>query len=122
MSQITSSQLQQILDINAKAIEIYIETSNNYESIIKLLEEIKEKDCEHIAHNTKYVEKIDEQIKKLEDMKKKDQETIKANHEVLKESIAKLEKTVFKVGVVLSSSAVLAVIAVIVKLLGIHLP
>lgn len=122
MAMLTSSQLQQILDVNAKSVEIYLEVNNQYDSIIKDLDELKNKNSNHITHSERAIEKIEEKVKAIEDKIKDSCTGITSKDDKILESINKIEKAISKQNWILTSSLATLIIAIIAKLLGIHIP
>lgn len=110
MSTINASQLQQILDLNSKSIEIYLEVNNQYESIIKLLEDIKAKDSEHVDF-------CDENIKELNKRLLSIAEKVEANQLLVKDGMSKIEKSLTKQEIIISTSLITIILSILSKLL-----
>ncbi len=110
MATINASQLQQILDLNSKSIEIYLEVNSQYESIIKVLEEIKERDGDHIGF-------CDENIKKINEKMVVISECASQNQNFVKESMAKIEKSLNRQEVIISTSLITIILSILSKLL-----
>ncbi len=119
MSTLTSSQLQQILDVNAKAVEIYLEVNSQYDAMIKLLEDLKH---ESKDDNKEKTEKLSDIIKRLEEKLIAEQCKIhEKNLEVLKTTNA-LEKAVGNQNKILVGAFVVVILAVIGKVFGLPIP
>jgi len=110
MSTINASQLQQILDLNSKSIEIYLEVNNQYESIIKQLEDIKEKNDPHCTSTTDSIKKMDEKLTAVTTKVDENQETVR-------EGLAKIEKSMSKQEIIISTSLITIILSILSKLL-----
>jgi len=122
MSAISSSQLEQILSTNAKAIEIYLQVEEQYEDILLVLNEIKDKNCDHIAHNDKHIEKLSDIIAVLETRLKEGQVSIIAEQTKVAANLAKTEAIVSKQNYVLAGYIGIIILAIIGKILGLPIP
>ena len=91
-SPITTTQLQQILEMNSKIVEINIEVGNKYAEIAETLEE----------NSTDLVALMSNQ---------------KTHDKEVKEMLASLEKSIFHLKVIFSSTIATAIIAIIMQLL-----
>ncbi len=122
MSALTSSQLQQILDVNAKSVEIYLQVEEQYSDILELLKDMKEKNTCHIAHNDKYVEKLLDIISVLETRVKEGQVAILSEQTKVAANLAKTEKIVSKQNYVLAGYIGVVALAIIGKIFGLPIP
>jgi len=98
---ITSSELQYILDINKKAIEIYIEVEKQNEEVLHNINEFKEKvenitlnlsDLNHI--NDKIEDKIELNNKKIQENEEKILKELEEFKKTTVETLDKLDKSV----------------------------
>jgi predicted nuclease with TOPRIM domain len=144
---ISSIELKQILETNAKAVEVYLEVSSQYEVTIKLLEEMRGNNL----NNERCVEKILERVKEFQEKNKEAFESLidenekynkqylenfsslsEDHEEILKlvkerfsnidnainASTNSLDKSIYKLIVLLSSSAVVTLGGVAAKVFG----
>lgn len=93
---ITNAQLLQILEANSKTVEIYTETSQKYAEVAESLEE-----------HTKALKEHDETIKKI----------IKNHEDCTDAALTNIDKTLFHLKVILSSTVVTTIITIIIQLL-----
>jgi chromosome segregation ATPase len=116
---ITAQDLQVILDVNKKAIEINIEVEKQNEQVISILHSLKDdvKDIYLEYNNFKYsiqeLGRFVEDIKKAKEDNRKNLEEIKNNLEALEKSILEIEKksseadkNFFRLVVILGSAGV----------------
>lgn len=96
---ITSSELEYILDVNKKAIEIQIEVEKQNEQILESLEEI----------TGQLVIVISEQ----KEQKRIAEETQEALEDSIQEKVDEIEKALFRLTVVLSSASIGAILTII---------
>jgi len=115
---ITSSQLQLVLETNAKAIEVYCEVSGQYETAIKLLEEIKENG----TSDEKNIEKLSNLTTKLEEVLKRGHDELIEKNDTVLLQIDKLHSIVGKQNIILISTVCAVILGIIGKILGIHIP
>lgn len=96
---ITSSELEYILDVNKKAIEIHIEVEKQNEQILDTLEKI----------DNKLLIIIDEQ----KEQKRLAEDTQTALEEEVQEKVDEIEKALFRLSVILSSASIGAILTII---------
>ncbi len=65
-SVITTNDLQSILDVNHKAIEIYIEVEKNQEEVMKMLEDSSKVEDKFIKDTSDSLEELDKKITEIE--------------------------------------------------------
>ncbi|MFZ4795951.1 MAG: hypothetical protein ACOYMA_00560 [Bacteroidia bacterium] len=118
MASLLPNQLQQILDINSKSVEIYLEVNNQYEDIIKLLEDIKEKENYNILH----IERINEKIKIIEEKVKEQHTALLDKSQETITLITAIDKSMHKQNWILSSSLVALALAIVAKMFGVSMP
>ena len=123
MAGLTSLQLNKILDINAKSVEIYLEVETRYSEILEKLEDLNklnENNCqdnkEHIKEQYLHIERMKNVMDKMQEMIDINYKSmIKQNSEVVS-SIVKMEKDLSKQNYIFGGTILSAVIAAIIKI------
>ena len=103
---ITSSELEYILEVNKKTIEINIEVERQYQEILDLLEKV----------NSRQDEVLTDQVEQKGIVKSIDRVLM----EDLKEQIEEIEKGVFRLTIILSSFGLGALLTIIQALIQGH--
>lgn len=128
---ITSSDLDYILEVNKKAIEINIEVEKQNEQVLSTLENLSTssesfdeklanliqdaRDHKRILEETK---KITEDSKKLiEETKKVSDDTLKIIKEKIEKQVEEIEKSLFRLIIILGSAGIGAIVTIIQSLL-----
>lgn len=127
---LTSQDLQVILDVNKKAIEINIEVEKQNEQVISLLEslkdDIKEIYVEHnnFKYNVQDIARFIEDIKKIKEENKKNLDEVKKTLDFFTKSIEEIEKkssemdkNIFRLVIILGSAGVGMIITLIQTLI-----
>jgi len=129
MAVLTSQQLNKILDINAKSVEIYLEVEGKYSEILEDIEEMKRiienvgfENKEHIKEQYLHIERmrnITEKLQQIADSNCKaisnQNAEILANKKDIIDSIDKIEKGITKQNYVFAGTIVTAILAAVVK-------
>ena len=121
MSNISSTQLEKILEANTKSIEIYLEVNSQYEEIIENLKEIKTHNQLHITTNEPAVARMKEILDKLETKISDDHTKLKEKNDEIITQLAEIEKTMSRQNLILFGSGASIILGIIGKLLGINI-
>jgi adenylosuccinate synthase len=120
MTNISSAQLEKILEVNAKSIEINLEVNAQYKEIIETLKEIKETNQDIINGNDPGSKRMNETLEKLEE---KLLEEHKASEELLNLMVKQtdeIKKSIDRQNLILFGGAASIILGLIGKLLGIN--
>lgn len=115
---ISSDQLEQILETNSKAIEIYLEVSNQYAELDKKVDKILDKSCSHITYNDKAVEKITDNMSSFDKKYVDDHKNINEKISSLIKMVDLFERNMFKQNIVIITQLVIIIAMVISKIIG----
>lgn len=129
MTALTSQQLNKILDINAKSVEIYLEVEGKYSEILEDIEDIKkiienmgEDNKDHVKEQYIHIERMKNITEKLQEICDNNCKAIlKQNTEILANkadilaNIDKIEKGIVKQNYIFGGTIVSAIIAAIIK-------
>ncbi len=96
--QLDKDDIDLLLEVNKKAIELQTEIANQYEEIIDALEEMDDE----TAHNKDNIEKIIEVNKNLKD-----------DFDKLSKDIKEIKDSMFKTGVLISAGIVSIIIQIV---------
>lgn len=122
MAGLTSQQLNKILDINAKSVEIYLEVDSKYSEIIEDLEELKKlienvsiENKEHVKEQYLHIERMKNLTDKLQEITDNNCKAIaKYNTEVMS-NINKLEKDFTRQTYLFGGTIISVIIGAIIK-------
>lgn len=110
---VTSSELEYILDVNKKAIEIHIEVEKQNEQILNSLEEIDEKldsivekQREHLRMTEDGKKMVEDGKETIDEIKKLAEETHKAIKDEIEKKVEEIEKNLFRLVIILGSAGV----------------
>jgi hypothetical protein len=138
MTVLTSQQLNKILDINAKSVEIYLEVEGKYNEILEDIEEMKKiidnmctENKEHVKDQYIHIERMKMLTEKLQEIVDNNcKSLIKQNAEILAykteiisykidiiSDIGKLEKGITRQNYIFGGTIISAIVAAIIKLL-----
>lgn len=128
---LTAKDLEYIIEVNKKSIEINIEVEKQNEQVISKLEDINEKlndiiiNQNDIKNEQKDLKRIvDEEIKKkvdtnqsIEDTKELSEESNKILKDTIEDKVEEIEKNLFRLVIILGSAGVGTIITIIQSLL-----
>lgn len=131
MAALTSQQLNKILDINAKSVEIYLEVEGKYSEILedieemkKIIEELGDDNKEHVKEQYIHIERMKMLTEKLQELADnnckailKQNTEILANKKDILDNIDKIEKGITRQNYVFGGTIISAIIAAIIKLI-----
>jgi tetrahydromethanopterin S-methyltransferase subunit G len=116
-SNITNADLEQILEVNSKFIEVYIEVSNQFTEISKKLEDMSDKSCDHIIYCDKTIEKISENVSSTGKYSTDELKSLNNKIDNLEKKMAAFEQSMFKQNVAIITQLVIIIGLVIGKFL-----
>lgn len=122
MTGLTSQQLNKILDVNAKSVEIYLEVETRYSEILEKLEDLNKLTENNIQDNKEHIKEQYLHIERMKNIMDNMQEMIdinyksmiKQNSEVIS-NIVKIEKDLSKQGFIFGGTILSAILAAIIK-------
>jgi len=110
---ITSEQLKQILELNSKSIEIYLEVSDQYDELLKISKKTESNLNDVIIENKIYREqvnsKVDNIMKEFSDNKSVNKETAA--------TLYKIDSSILKQNIAFSGSVVVVILTLLAKFL-----
>lgn len=123
MAGLTSQQLNKILDVNAKSVEIYLEVETRYSEILEKLEDLNKLTENNIQDNKEHIKEQYLHIERMKNIMDNMQEMIdinyksmiKQNSEVIS-NIVKIEKDLSKQGFIFGGTILSAILAAIIKI------
>jgi flagellar motility protein MotE (MotC chaperone) len=121
MGSISSAQLKQILEMNSKMCEIYLEVNSECETIIESLKEIKDLLSNHSNFSEKNIEKINSILDALDNQTKENKRRVEEKNDKMLDLLYRIDKSLFRQNIILLSSFSSIAIGIIAKLFGIHL-
>lgn len=106
---LSKSDLDSILEVNKKAIEVQIEVASQNEKVIEALEEVNEKE-DSIKKDIEYLVK---DVDTIQDNIKESKKEIMDKIDSLKKAIDELDRTQFKIHAVLTTGAIAVILQII---------
>lgn len=123
MAGLTSQQLNKILDINAKSVEIYLEVETRYSEILEKLEDINKIAANNFQDSKDHIKEQYLHIERMKGVMDKMQEIVDGNYKnmiiqntELLSNISKIEKDISKQNYIFGGTILSAIIAAIIKL------
>lgn len=117
VTNITGEQMEQILELNSKAIEIYLEVNTQYTDMSKKIDSVLEKSCDHIEFSDKIVEKISENLSSVDKKFSEDHKNITQKVDALEKKITLFEQMMFKQNIAIITQLIVIIAMVVGKLL-----
>lgn len=117
---ITSSELEYILEVNKKSIEINIEVAKQNEQTLSTLDRLEEKvdfifekQKDHMRVNEEGFKIIEEAKDVIDEIKKLSEETNKTLKDAIEKKVEEIEKNLFRLVIILGSAGIGTLLTII---------
>lgn len=117
---ITSSELEYILEVNKKSIEINIEVAKQNEQTLSTLDRLEEKidaindkQKDHMRLDAEGFKIIEEAKDTIDEIKKLSEETNKTLKDAIEKKVEEIEKNLFRLVIILGSAGIGTLLTII---------